>query len=215
MGIIQNLSDKFYMTIGKTDKIYPVTVEKYRVQGKTIVFDEIDKGRTLVQEDGTKKFDLLNEPHAEGLVKYEDFQDTTGSDNFVSLCMITRDEFVPLNKKFDTSVSSYIGEEEREQYDISHDSLEYVLGVSTYLNWAEQSFQDSAKIVETSDDKWYEQPKIQAAMLFVGAGLFFVLASVAQGELYYKDVAQKLGQNTEALRTLQEGLANNIQGGGN
>jgi len=215
MGIIQNLSDKFWMKIGKTDKIYPVTVEKYRVVGDKIVFDEIDKGRTLVEEDGTKKFDLLNEPHAEGLVKYEDFQDTLSSGNFISLCMITRDEFVPLNKRFDTSVQSYLSDEELEQYDIKHDALEYVLGVSTYLNWAEQSFQDSAKIVETSTDKWYEQPKIQAAMLFVGAGLFFVLASVAQGELYYKDVAQRLAENTEATRQLGQNLQNQIPGGGN
>jgi hypothetical protein len=128
--------------------------------------------------------------------------------------MITREEFIPLKKSFDTSVASYTTEEERENYDITHDALEYVLGVSTYLEWAEQDYDDSAKIVETSEDKWYEQPKIQAAMLFVGAGLFFVLASVAQGELYYKDVAKRLAENTQALRTVQEGLSSNIGGGG-
>jgi len=96
------------MTIGKTEKVYPVVVEKHRVKGDTLVFDSMDRGRTLVDDDGDKTFELMNEPYAEGLIKYEDFEQTIGGGNRVTLAMIDRDKFVPMHKNYDFSKETYL-----------------------------------------------------------------------------------------------------------
>jgi len=209
MGVIQNIADKFYMTIGKTKKVYPVKVEKHRVQGNDIIFDEMDRGRTLVDDNGGKTFELMGENQAEGLVKYEDFEKSLKDDNYVSLCMVTRDKFVPLHREYNLDKETYLDADELETFDVEENALEYVLSVSTFLEWADQHIEQSWKITETDDKKWWQKPKMQSAILFVGAGLFFVLASFAQGELYMKELAE----NMASLETAVRESGTNIAGG--
>jgi len=216
MGTIQNIADRFWMMIGKTEKVYPVEVEKHRVKGDTLVYDGKDRGRTLVDDEGRKNFELLNEPYAEGLVKYEDFLDTKDG-NRVALAMIDRDKFVPLQRKYDFSKDTYLDLDEDEiknpeNIEVEENALEYVLGVSTFLEWAEQDWQDTSRIVETQNEKWWEQEKFQAAMLFVGAGLFFIFIGFALGETFLKDVAERLAENTEALNQLRNEFGQQIGG---
>lgn len=209
MGVIQNIADRFYMTIGKTKKVYPVQVEKHRVKGDKIVFDEFDRGRTLVDDDGNKKFDLKNEEHAEGLVKYEDFEQSLKGDDYVALCMINRDKFAPLKRTYNLDPSTYETEENIQQFDIEENSLEYVLSVSTFLEWADNHIEQSWKITETDEEKWWQKPKMQSAILFIGAGLFFVLTSFAQSELYLKPMTEQMAGLETALRN----TAGNLAGG--
>lgn len=215
MGTIQNIADKFWMTIGKTEKVYPVEVEKHRVQGDEVIYDSRDRGRTLVNEEGTKTFELKGEPHAEGLVKYENFQDTVHGQNRVALVMIDRDKFVPLNKTYNFSKDTYLDEDDKvmDNVEVEENALEYVLGVSTFLEWAENSWQDTSRIVETQEEKWWQQDKFQAAILFVSAGLFFIFLGFAQGEMYWGEVTEQLGQNTEAMNALQDQLSQQLGGG--
>jgi len=212
MGTIQNLADRFWMTIGKTEKVYPVTVEKHRVKGDTLVFDSMDRGRTLVDDSGQKTFELLNEPHAEGLVKYEDFEQTMGGSNRVAVAMIDRDKFVPMHKNYNFDKETYLSDEILNEYDVEYNALEYTLGVSTFLEWAEKDWQDSSKIVETESEKWWQQEKFQAAILFVSAGLFFIFVGFAAGETYLKNLSEQMAQNTEAVNQLQQELANRLGG---
>lgn len=212
MGTIQNLADRFWMTIGKTEKVYPVSVEKHRVKGDTLVFDSMDRGRTLVDDSGQKTFELLNEPYAEGLVKYEDFEQTMGGSNRVTVAMIDRDKFVPLHKNYDFSKETYLSDEILDEYDVDYNALEYTLGVSTFLEWAESDWQDSSKIVETNSEEWWQQEKFQAAILFVSAGLFFIFVGFAAGETYLGKFSEQMAQNTEALNQLQQELANRLGG---
>jgi hypothetical protein len=213
MGVIQNIADKFWMTIGKTQKVYPVQVEKHRVQGDEIVFDEMDRGRTMVDDQGNKHFELLNERKAEGLVKYEDFEKTKKGDNYVSLAMITRDKFVPLNREYNLSQDTYLDEDQLQDFDVEENSLEYVLSVSTFLEWADQHIEQSWKITETDTEKWWQQPKMQSAILFIGAGLFFVLTAFAQGELYIKPFADQLASLETALEQSSAGVGGATGGG--
>jgi len=212
MGTIQNLADRFWMTIGKTEKVYPVTVEKHRVKGNTLVFDSMDRGRTLVDDSGQKTFELLNEPYAEGLVKYEDFEQTMGGTNRVAVAMIDRDKFVPMHKNYDFDKETYLSDEILDEYDVEYNALEYTLGVSTFLEWAESDWQDSSKIVETNSEKWWQQEKFQAAILFISAGLFFIFVAFAAGETYLGKLTEQMAQNTEAVNQLQQELANRLGG---
>jgi len=213
MGFIQNAVDRFYMTIGKTEKVYPVQVEKHRIQGQknpsqvdenvNITAPVLDRGRTLIDDQGNKKFELMNEPHAEGLVKYEDFNQDLENQPFVSVLMIDRETFVPGQRSWnfdDSFEGSYVSE------------LEYVLKTPRMKEMAVNQFEEDSKIVETNTEKWWQQPKIQSAILFVGAGVFFILAGFAQGELYFKEIGQKLGENTEALNALKDTVANQVGG---
>jgi len=201
MGTIQNIMDRFWITVGKTEKVYPVQVEKYRVQGENIVFDSMDAGRTLVDDEGNKTFELKNEPYAEGMVSYQDFEETMDGGNRVALVMIDRDKFVPLRKNFDFSQETYLDEEEQEMFEVDENALEYTLGVSTFLEWAEKDWQESSRIVETENAKWWQQEKFQAAILFVSAGLFFIFVGFAAGETYLKDIAQEMSSLEQALKT--------------
>lgn len=200
MGVIQNIADRMYMTLGKTEKVYPVKVEKHRVQGDDIIFDEMDRGRTLVDDKGNKVFELLNESQAEGLVKYEDFEQSLKGDNYVALCMINRDKFVPLKRSYNLSQDTYLSEEELESFDVEENALEYVLSVSTFLEWADNHIEQSWKITETDEKKWWQQPKMQSAILFIGAGLFFVLTAFAQSELYLKPATEQMAALESAIR---------------
>lgn len=215
MGTMQNIADRFWMTIGKTEKVYPVIVEKHRVKGDDVVYDSRDRGRTLVNDQGRKTFELKGEPYAEGLVKYEDFEETMEGNNRVNIVMIDRDKFVPLKKNYNFSQETYIDEDDEilETVEVQEDALEYVLGVSTFLEWAENSWQDTSRIVETQEEKWWQQEKFQAAILFVSAGLFFIFLGFAQGEMYWGEVTQQLGQNTESLDALADQLSQQIGGG--
>lgn len=212
MGTIQNLADRFWMTIGKTEKVYPVTVEKHRVKGDTLVFDSMDRGRTLVDDSGQKTFELLNEPYAEGLVKYEDFEQTMGGSNRVAVAMIDRDKFVPMHKNYNFDKETYLSDDILDEYNVEYNALEYTLGVSTFLEWAESDWQDSSKIVETNSEKWWQQEKYQASILFVSAGLFFIFVGFAAGETYLGEFAEQMAQNTEAMNQLQQELANRLGG---
>lgn len=280
MGILQNITDWMYMKTGKAGKVYPVQVEKNRLRGDEIVFDEMDRGRTLVKENGEKVFQLLNESEAEGKVSYEDFNDAMKGRNYVSIVMIDRDKFVPLNREFnldyedtyeelpkereitdvnfDTeyfknnfekpgkvvdAIKKFIAKnfdkyqdleqltievdgeyvqvdtdyveielQEESQYDVDMNTVEYCLSVSSFLEWADQHIEQSWKITETSNEKWWEQEKFQAAILFISAGLFFIFLGYGQGQLFFKELSEQLAQNTEATKNLAEAVRNQIGG---
>jgi len=209
MGVIQNIADRFYMTIGKTRKVYPVKVEKHRVQGDEIVFDEMDRGRILVDNQGHKVFELLNESQAEGLVKYEDFEKSLKGDNYVAVCMVNRDKFVPLKREYNISKETYLNEDELKTYDVDQNALEYVLSVSTFLEWADNHIEQSWKITETDEKKWWQNPKMQSAILFIGAGLFFVLLAFARSEFYVQPLTEQMAGLETALKNAGSSLGGN------
>jgi len=200
MGTLKNLADKFWMTIGKTEKVYPVLVEKHQMidhggdDGKTLKLVGLDRGRTLVQEDGRKKFELLGEPNVEGFVAYEDFnQDIEGS-KYVSLAIDDRDNILPLSRHYNI-------DEDFEGTGIGE--LEYCVQVNRRKEWAIRDFQESASIVESGTEKWWQKPKMQSAILFIGAGLFFVLMAFAASELYLKPFTDQLANLESALNNMQ------------
>lgn len=200
MGVIQSILDNFWIKLGKTEKVYPVNVLKHRVQGDKIVFDGMDKGRTLVDDDtGEKTFELLNEPHAEGLLKYQDFMDTTGKGNWARLVMIDRKHFVPLQDSYNTDVETYESKEDIEKFDIEKNALEYTMDVATFKEWADKDFEQSSKIVETETQKWWQTETAKSAILFVSAGLFFIFVGFSLSEIYLAEVSENLQLLTEAL----------------
>lgn len=206
MGILQNFTDKIFMTIGKPEKVFPVKVEKHRVvndsKGEpTLKLEGLDRGRTLVDENGNKKFELLNERRAEGLVKYEDFNQDLGSEKYVSIAVTDRDTIVPLERSY-----NYVKNIEENEKNVN--ALEYALVTNRLKEWAISDYEQSAKIVETDNKEWWEQPKLQAAMLFAGAGLFFIFLGYAAGEVLIPDLLEALQENTEATRE----LLNELQG---
>jgi len=127
--------------------------------------------------------------------------------------MIDRDKFVPMHKEYNFEKQTYLDDEVLNEYNVQYNALEYTLGVSTFLEWAEKDWQDSSRIVETETEKWWQQEKFQAAILFVSAGLFFIFVGFAAGETYLKEITDQLGQNTEALNTLQDQISQNLGGG--
>lgn len=206
MGVMQRLYDSFWMKIGKTEKVYPVQIKKHRLKGGEIVFDGIDRGRTLKDsESGEKRFEISGEPFAEGIVNYEDFEKSSDGD-WISVLMINRDKFVPLKTEYNIDKETYLDEEELEKFDIEENALEYTLSVASFLEWADKHIEQSWKITETDSEKWWQSNAAQSAALFIGAGLFFVLLGVARGEFYVKPLAEQMSQLESALRQSGQSL---------
>lgn len=210
MSVMQNLFDQFWLKIGKTEKVYPVKIKKHRLKGDDIVFEGIDRGRTLKDEQtGEKRFELAGEPFAEGIVNYEDFEKATNGE-WVSVLMVNRDKFVPLKTNYNISKETYMDQEELQKFDVDQNALEYVLSVSSFLEWADKHIEQSWKITETEQEKWWQNSTVQSAILFVGMGLFFVISFYGHGELYAKELAS----NTAALEeTMSQALQSGAIGG--
>ena len=159
MGIIQNLVDGFWMKTGKTDKVYPVKVEKHKVEGGEIIFEGMDRGRTLVKNNGSKTFDLMNEPQAEGLVKYEDFVKSKQKENYASIVMITRDKFVPLRRNYNLEYTSFEEIPTKKQFESIEFDEQYFEKFDNPKQVAEQitpSIKNNLDLVEDKDVLHFE-----------------------------------------------------------
>lgn len=209
MGIIQNIVDSFKMKIGKSEEVYPVKVIKHRVHGDEPILTGFDQGRTLIDEQGNKKFELRNEPNAQGYVKYEDFRKTDTNREIVDILMINRDKFVPLRSNYNLELPEDVTPEEIEDENLEVDmnALEYTLSVSTFLDWADKHIEQSWQVVETTEDAWYQTAQAKWAIIMVSTGLFFVFLAVANGEFYLKPFGQKITTLAEALNNANVGGA--------
>ena len=200
--------DKFYMTIGKSKQVYPVKVEVHKVRenenGEPDFKPEgFTRGRTVVGEDGSMSFELEDESYVEGNIKYEDFNQDVNGQPFVSVAITDRNTCLPIPRTYNI---------DRDYEGSGMGEIEYALKTERIKDLAIDSYRDEAKIVETSKDRWWEQEKVQAAFLFVGAGLFFVFIGFALGETFLKDVAERLAENTEAVNQLGNQLGQQIGG---
>lgn len=211
MGVLQNIADRFWITIGQTKKVYPVKVHKYKPDGdESAVFAGEDRGRTLIDDEGNKTFELMNEPQAEGYVGVEDFEKSSAASNLVSVIMF-RDEFAPLDSSFNFDNNTFMSEEDIEKYDpICDNALEYCIVTSSYKQYLESGWGDVVSVSETQEDSWLSDPRIVSSIMYIGAGLFFIFVGFAAGETFLKELVEKLSQNTEAVNQLQEQLAQNI-----
>lgn len=180
MGVLDNISKRFYMTIGKPEKVYPVSVEKYKRRGDDWVKVK-DRGRTVTKEKG-KVFELMKENHIETNIPYSAFDKTSSGTDEATVLMPERDTVVPAKKNI--KVEAEEGE--------TKGSIDLVVDIEAWENWAEQEFQDSAKIVETDEEAWWQDKTVQAMMIFFGAGLFFVFVGVGYSYAINEAVIQEL-----------------------
>lgn len=189
------------------EEIYPVKVEKFRVKGLNqaekeeladdsenvdeidwsklnIVFDSFDRGRTIIDDEEDREyFELMNEPQAEGKVNYNDL------DNFVqepltSIVMISRQKFVPVRREFD--------KQEKMDDPSGWPKLKYMFSLESYLDWAREDWRVTRSMAENESEKWWQDRTIQAVMMALGFGIFFILASYGSGELYLKPFTEQL-----------------------
>jgi len=208
MSVAGNIQTWYYKKRGKMEEIYPVKVEKFRVKGLNqaekeeladkaededeeidwselnIVFDSFDRGRTIIDdEDEREYFELMNEPQAEGKVNYNDL------DNFVqepltSIVMISRQSFVPVRREF--------AKEEEMDDGSGWPKLKYMFSLESYVDYMKEEWRVTRSMAENESEKWWQDRTIQAVMMALGFGIFFILASYGSGELYLKPFTEQL-----------------------
>lgn len=188
--MISGLAEKFWMKIGKPEKVYPVKVEKHKRRGEENWVKQMDRGRTVVEDKG-KVFELMNEPHVNTKVPYSAFNNTADGSDEVTVLMPERDTVVPAET----------------QIDPENEKIETVVDTTAWETWAEQEFQDSAKIVETEEEKWWENRNVQAMMIFFGAGLFFVFLGVGYSYVINEAVMQELEKLRGSVDAAASGAA--------
>jgi len=199
MAVLQNIVDWFYMKTGKEDKVYPVKVEKWKlVDGEPKEVGE-DLGRTTVDENGNMEFELYGEELAKGKVKVEDINHLEDGTKKVAVLLNDRKNLEPMKKTVDR-------QENFEGSDLT--AIEYCVKAGRMKDWVEESIEESYKIAETDDEKWWQTDQVKWAIIMISTGLFFIFLGVANGEFYLKPFGERITELTQALETA------NIQSGG-
>lgn len=214
MSVAGNIQTWYYKKRGKMEEIYPVKVEKFRVKGLNkaerkeleeeveeggeidwedlnIVFDSFDRGRTIIDDEEDREyFELMNESQAEGKVNYNDL------DNFVqqpltSIVMISRQSFVPVKREFDKTEEMGDGS--------GWPKLKYMFSLESYIDYMKEEWRVTRSMADNESEKWWQDRTIQAVMMALGFGIFFILASYGSGELYLKPFTEQLASFETAL----------------
>jgi len=245
-SVIDRMKTWYYKKRGKTEKIYPVTVGKYRIKGEKgekikqkikeiqdkqkqveqetdkekkqelkqeiqelkeeeqelfgevdIVFDSFDRGRTRIipDENDREIFELMNEPQAQGKVDYRDF-DRYINEPFANVLMYSRKHFIPLKKEFATNEELGDGS--------GWPKLKYVLSVETMLDWAKQDWQLTKRMAENESEAWWQDRTVQAVMIAIGFGLFYIMAAWGQGNFYLEPFTEQLVSLENTLQEFME-----------
>ena len=260
-----NVKDKiqtwYYKKRGKTEKIYPVKVAKYRIKGRTtneekirkieekrkeklkkkakierleekgssskeqikelkkeinnleeeienlqkdinwdnvnVAFDEFDRGRTRIipDENNREIFELMKESQARGKVSYQDL-DNYIREPFTSILMLGRKTFIPLQKDFKTAEDS--GRES------GWPKLKYCLSLETMLDWAKEDWQTTKSVAQNETERWWQDRTVQAVMIAIGFGLFYIMAAWGQGSFYLEPFTEQLASLENTMQEYME-----------
>lgn len=185
-------------------KKWPIHVRKYVLRGDDFRIED-DRARTLKKENGELELEMLREPDKTVSVGYEYFTNRNDGKEEVELLKPARGSFLPIKNSLKGEEKTvyhcsgcskkYVGSkpDECERCNVkSFDSgteysgldVDKIHDVKNWKLWAEKEFREDAKIVEIDEKKWWESPKIQAAILFFGAGLFFTLVGFGYGQVW-------------------------------
>lgn len=184
MSYVQKVRDKFWITIGKPEKVFPARVEKYKQRGDSWK-KEYDRGRRYTTPKGDEEYQFMNEQHSADSVPYEYIRETNkGSE--LSVLMPDRDVFVPFRHSF---------EKEDETVEIDYD-----LDQKNWYRWKEKEWRQTSEIVEEDEDSFFEEN--QTMIVFFAMGLFFLFSFYGYGEYLFSEMSRI----SENLRLAAEAL---------
>jgi hypothetical protein len=185
MGILNNIKASFYKKIGKPEKVYPVEVNIYQKRADSKIKIK-DRGRAVKESDTDDyQFELMNFNHDGPIyAPYDHFVNRKDGSNEINFVLQDRNKIVPVKEK--------VAEDEEE--------LRKTTEQLDNKDFAEKEFEKITEIVKSKDDALWKQDWFQAVTVFVGAGLFFILASYGQGQLFMEPLTQEMSELRNAIQ---------------
>ena len=200
----QSLKQELEQLDAETQKLYDEleeVVEEIDWGNLNIVFDSPDRGRTVIDEEEDREyFELMNEPQASGKVNYNDL-DNYVQEPLTSVVMISRQHFIPVNRDFDLT--------EEMDDETGWPKLKYAFSIETYIDYMREEWRVTRSMAENESEKWWQDSTIQAVLMAIGFGVFYILVSYGAGEFYLQPFAEQMASLDQTLQEFldeQQGL---------
>lgn len=186
MGL-QNIKYNLYKKFGKDRNLWPVTVWRKVRRGKEWRWEK-DRGRRRKNpETGEWEYEFLKDDVVTDAVSYEHIQTGSNGNDLLIVAKPEKDVVMPVNEE--TTVrqdEDYEGPAEAD--------MKWVMDQSHFIQVGKNALERSYDIVQTDEGKWWQEDKLQAAFLFVGAGIFFMLLGISYSKVISNTAVEQLNQ---------------------
>lgn len=184
-----------YKILGKDREIWPVTVWKKVRRGDSMENGqwETDRARrTKNPKTGEEEYQFLKTGEITDSISYKHL--TQGPGGHPLLIAAEPEKGVVLPAKEDWELEE--GEEGPDNVDMG-----WVMDQSHFIKVGKNELERSYDIVRTDESAWWQEDKLQAAFLFVGAGVFFMLLGISYSKVISEGAVQDLTQLAKQAQT--------------
>jgi len=186
MGMIQSARRTYLQKTGKIKEAWPIVIRIYREAGEgNYVLSKVTRGRSLRDEDNrdTVKLEVMDAPLETVEVPYKYFTNRRDGVDELEIVRHTRTSFSPLQKKIKCK-----GPDDEEA------ALDKIYDIEQMKKTAISDFEQKSKVVENDDEPWFENKYVQVFILFLGAGIFFVLLGIGYSRVVSQPVLDAVNE---------------------
>jgi len=186
MGFIGKIKRIYLEKTGKIKEKWPIIIRIYReVDDGQYVLTQVTRGRSALEEekgpvDKSIKLEIMDSNLETTEVPYKYFTNRKDAADELEIIRHTRTSFSPLK----TQIKS----KEDEQ------SVEKIYDIEQMKKTALNDFEHKTNVVENDEEHWIHDKRVQALIIFMGAGLFFVMLGIGYSRVITQPVLNKLNQ---------------------
>lgn len=187
MGMIQSVRRTYLDKTGKINDEWPIKVRVYRESGEeNYVLSQETRGRSVREEENqdTVKLEVLDMPLETVEVPYKYFTNRRDGVDELEIVRHTRTSFSPLQKKISSKNSG----------DSEESTLEKIYDIEQMKKTAINDFEQKSQVVESEEDGWLDNKYVQVFILFLGAGIFFVLLGIGYSRVISQPVLDAVNE---------------------
>lgn len=191
----RELKYNLYKKLGRDRKIWPVTVWRMVRRGDQWVW-ETDRGRRRKNPETDEwEYEFLKDDVVTDAISYEHMTKGPNGHDLLFVAKPEKDVVMPVDQE------TRVEEAEEGPDDVE---MDWVMDQAHFIKVGENVLERSFDIVKTDDKAWWQEEKLQAAFLFVGAGIFFMLLGISYSKLISETAVETL--NSVAQQGLPLGL---------
>jgi len=197
MGFLSRIKRGYLEKTGKIKNKWPVVIRIYRKAGEnSYQLSKVTRGRSLREEDGKIELEILDSPLKSSEVPYEYFTNRKDGVDELEIVRHTRESFSPLMKNIKVQeTGENIDEDETGEVEKIYDLEQMKKTLVT--DW-----ENKVEISKNEDEHWIHDKRVQALIVFMGAGIFFVMLGIGYSKIVTKPLLEKVNQLDTASNIL-------------
>lgn len=194
MGMLSKIKQVYLQKTGKIKKKWPIIIRVYRkVDDNQYVLTQVTRGRSALEEkegpvDKNVKLEIMDTNLETKEVPYKYFTNRKDAADELEIIRHTRTSFSPLKTEIKSS------EDEK--------SVEKIYDIEEMKKTALNDFEHKTNVVENDDEHWIHDKRVHALIIFMGAGLFFVMLGIGYSRVITEPVLNKLNNLDSASQNL-------------